>query len=258
MSLRTFTVFQDAALSEAPQPKVARPNAMMTRSSTRNIASSSSATASGEAAIIDKENYHPVTGERAGPSGGENKKRKTILATKAQLAPVTKLKKEKDLHVEPQAKKRKPSTIATAKPKTKKDVKGTGSTKKSTAKRTGSKKVSPLPKVNEEEEGEKDRPTQADIDSRCYELTVKPLADVSEAYNELDVFQDLVTATTTAKNVVADDKVKYRTVKVSYYSSYHRPLPCLLLNSLRSFRPLLLNLRSVTTSNFRRPNPVPT
>jgi len=41
-----------------------------------------------------------------------------------------------------------------------------------------------MPRLNEEEEAHKDRVSQADIDARCYELTVQPLADVSQAYEE--------------------------------------------------------------------------
>lgn len=46
--------------------------------------------------------------------------------------------------------------------------------------------------------------TQADIDSKCYELTVQPLADVSQAYDESCVLDQRS----------ATDKVKFRTVKV--------------------------------------------
>ncbi|KAF4618253.1 hypothetical protein D9613_011626 [Agrocybe pediades] len=216
MSLRTFTVFQDASLSEAPQPKVTRP---ATRSSTRVLGVLSSSTTQGEGVSVDKENYHPVTGERAGPSTGENKKRKTVLVTKVQPAATTgKSKKVKESHSEPEAKKRKASsttTITATKTKTKKDVKVAGAnTKKPSTKRTVSKKVSALPKVNEEEEGDKECLTQAAIDSRCYDLTVKPLADVSDAYSSLDVFQDFAPSAT-ANNVAQDDKVKFRIAKAS-------------------------------------------
>ena len=45
--------------------------------------------------------------------------------------------------------------------------------------------ASPLPKVEElPEESETKEVTQALINERCYELTVSPLADVTEAYVE--------------------------------------------------------------------------
>lgn len=47
--------------------------------------------------------------------------------------------------------------------------------------------------------------SQADIDSRCYELTVKPLADVSQAYEDTLIFQDVNSR---------EDKTKYQPVKV--------------------------------------------
>jgi hypothetical protein len=43
-----------------------------------------------------------------------------------------------------------------------------------------------MPKVDEEGdvlEKERERIRQADVDSRCYELTVLPLADVTQAYD---------------------------------------------------------------------------
>ncbi|KDR80377.1 hypothetical protein GALMADRAFT_136868 [Galerina marginata CBS 339.88] len=207
MSLRTFTVFQDTVSSDAPQPKISRPNAVLTRSSSLGGASSNHATALGDHAALDKENYHPVTGERAGPSNLSSKKRKTtVLATKVQpLSSAPKSKKEKDTSAEPDQKKRKASSAT--KSKSKKEVKGLGP-KKTGTKRAGSRKVSPMPRLNEEEEVEKGRISQADIDSRCYELTVKPLADVSEAYEEASVFDELITATT-------EDKVKFCTAKAS-------------------------------------------
>lgn len=130
----------------------------------------------------DKENYDPATGERAGPAGSTaGKKRKTgVLAIKVQ--PQT------DKGSQPEKKKRKPSpsssNSADTKP-TKKFSKGSANSRK--AKRTGSRKVSPMPKLPEEEAVGK-AVTQQEIDSRCKELTLKPLADVSEAYDNHPVF----------------------------------------------------------------------
>ncbi|KAF8813141.1 hypothetical protein BYT27DRAFT_7085205 [Phlegmacium glaucopus] len=206
MSLRTFTVFQDAVSSDERQPKITRPNAMVTRSSSLKLATSSSnATGSlHDLVALDKENFHPVTGERAGPSNNAgSKKRKTaVLATKVQHSTTTK----KD--AQPDVKKRKASTSTTSKGKAKRDGKTTVTARKGSAKRIISRKVSPMPRVNEEEEAQKDRITQVDIDSRCYELTVKPLADVSQAFEEGVAFEGIPTSPCEAK-------LKFSAVKAS-------------------------------------------
>jgi len=212
MSLRSFTVFQDAVSSDAPQPKISRPNAMITRSSLNVVSPTSATSTTGDLLTLDKENYHPVTGERAGPSGVGAKKRKTtVLAIKVQPEPATNSKKEKDSDREPEQKKRKASS--TSKGKVKKSAKGTGSTKKSASKRAAARKVSPMPKLNEEVEPEKEPITQADIDSRCYELTVKPLADVSQAYEETPLFETPPACTLDT----SEEKVKFRIIKVRLF-----------------------------------------
>ncbi|KAF8718569.1 hypothetical protein AX14_011772 [Amanita brunnescens Koide BX004] len=104
---------------------------------------------------------------------------------------------------------------------TKKESKATAKPRKLiTTKRitTRPRTLSALPKVAEEEtigdelkdgRGEakakkQSQLSQADIDSRCYELTVKPLADVSQAYEETLIFQDVNPR---------EDKSKYQPVK---------------------------------------------
>lgn len=212
MSLRTFTVFQDAPSGDEPQAKVSRPETMVTRSSSLNGASSSLATVD-DLAPVDKENYHPVTGQRAGYiSGGAKKRKENVLAVKA--LPPNKSNKDKDTPAEPEPKKRKATSATKSKPK--KEVKGSG-LRKSGTKRAGSRKVSPMPKLNEEEEATKDDAAQANADSRCYELTVKPLADVSEAYEEPAFFKGL----SAAVDAPADERVKFRTVKVRHTSSFN-------------------------------------
>ena len=107
---------------------------------------------------------------------------------------------------------------------TKKEGKATTKPRKlNTTKRTTTRPrtLSTLPKVAEEEAGDDElkdgggeakakktvqsQLSQADIDSRCYELTVKPLADVSQAYEDALIFQDVNTR---------EDKTKYQPVKV--------------------------------------------
>jgi hypothetical protein len=208
MSLRTFTVFQDAVSSEAPQPTITRPNAMVTRSSSLNLTSSSvNATVSlNDLVALDKENFHPVTGERAGPSNnvGSKKRKTSVLATKVQPPSTTK----KD--AQPELKKRKASTSTSTKGKVKRDGKATVTARKTASKRTLSRKVSPMPRLNEEEEARKDRITQVDIDSRCYELTVQPLADVSQAYEEGAAFEGILTSS-------CEGKLKFSAAKVRFH-----------------------------------------
>ncbi|TEB23335.1 hypothetical protein FA13DRAFT_1417755 [Coprinellus micaceus] len=143
----------------------------------------------------------------------------SVLAPKAHVSTSTSTKKLKTSvsgreATEPEAKKRRTLTASTAASRakaTKKEGSGLGSAKAPTRasssstqgqkiKRTSSsppvrKASSPLPKVDEEDGVVAGTGTsepvaklglenfsQAAIDSRCYELTVSPLADVSEAY----------------------------------------------------------------------------
>ncbi|KAF7316226.1 hypothetical protein MIND_00141200 [Mycena indigotica] len=155
MATRSFTVFCD--FTEEKPTHVAAANVLAVTSP--NIRSSSSTNAA--ASATEKENLHPVTGENCAAPSSPSKKRKTnVLATKVivskkskgELKPATKSKKE--------AGKRK------------------GTTKKS-------RRVPALPKLDEEsnEGNAAQRLLQSDIDSRCYELTVSPLADVTQAYD---------------------------------------------------------------------------
>lgn len=205
MSLRTFTVFQDAVSSEAPHTKITRPNAMVTRSSSLNLSTTSS-NATGSHPTLDKENFHPVTGERAGYSNntGSKKRKTSVLSTKVQPPSATK----KDSQPE---KKHKASTSSTSsKGKVKRHGKALATARKGTSKRTISRKVSPMPRLNEEEEVKKDRITQVNIDARCYELTVQPLADVSQAYEEGAAFEGIPTSSCEAK-------LKFSAANVSFH-----------------------------------------
>ncbi|KAG5650000.1 hypothetical protein H0H81_001118 [Sphagnurus paluster] len=197
MSLRTFTIFQD----EPPvnTPKSTTPAATSPTLSNRSVNINHATTVT----TTEKENVHPLTGERPGPTANNPKKRKTsVLATKVHMPLATKKQKESKESVEsnPDAKKRKSSSsTSTAKAKTavKKDGRTTTVSKKSVKK--PSRKVSSLPKVEEEVE----RINQAEIDSRCYDLTVKPLADLSQAYEQ--------STATEAPSV--EEKAKFASVK---------------------------------------------
>ncbi len=220
MSSRTFTVFQDSPSSKPLRAKVLRPNVLVKRSLTNNVTSSTGPTIITD---LDKENFDPVTGERAGPPNPTNKKRKTsVLATKFQ--PLTEAKHaKKDPSSPPEKKKRKSSSSTTVDLKAgKKYVKSLGSSRKG-IKRTGSKKASLLPKLTEEDEVSRMLLTQEVIDSRCKELTLKPLADVSDAYDELCVLDTLSAAAGDP-----DDRHERRTVKVRSIS-WETLLPCSLI-----------------------------
>ncbi|KAG6840219.1 hypothetical protein C0991_008080 [Blastosporella zonata] len=205
MSLRAFTVFQDTP-TEIAKPKATAASAVTSptlSSKPLNINYATTLT------TAEKENMHPLTGERAGPSTNNTKKRKTsVLATKMHAPLTSKKQKESNESKEstdsnPDLKKRKSSATSTSKAKA--GAKKDGKVLARKVAKKPSRRVSPLPKVDEEAdaERERDRITQADIDSRCYELTVKPLADVSQAYEygaALDIEKDVI---------------KFRSVKVS-------------------------------------------
>ncbi|KAG6873677.1 hypothetical protein C0995_012611 [Termitomyces sp. Mi166 len=201
MSHRTFIVFQDT-----PSADIAKPKASIVRSPTLsskqlNVNCSTTVT------TTEKENVDPLTGERTGPTtSGKKRKTSAVLTTKMH-APLAS-KKQKEL-AEPSdstsdAKKRKSLASSTLKLKTgvKKDGK-TSSSRKVTKK---SRRVSPMPKVDEEAEAERvrERISQANIDSRCYELTVKPLADLSQAYEQGPSPETLT---------IDNDVIKFRSVK---------------------------------------------
>lgn len=133
--------------------------------------------------VANKENFNPLTGERVTYSTG--KKRKTsVLATKA-CTPLEAKELKDCSDSQPETKKRKASSSSTSRVKGRKEGKKSGSKAKKSSRR-----ASPLPRVEEESDAEGDkgkeapRLAQAEIDSKCYDLTVKPLADVSEAYDE--------------------------------------------------------------------------
>ncbi|KIY70483.1 hypothetical protein CYLTODRAFT_419713 [Cylindrobasidium torrendii FP15055 ss-10] len=179
-----FTVFVDADAAPTVTTSSTTTLTPITRSTTLTTPS-----VPGE---MNKENCDPTNGERAVPGAGAGKKRKNSVsvpaATKA-LAPIpvgeVGRKKENDLGAEPESKKRKPlSSGATRKPKAavKKEVK----TRKTSTKRASSRAPSPapLPQVAEEDDGDRREDPQATIDSKCYDLTVSPLADLSPAFKQ--------------------------------------------------------------------------
>ncbi|KDQ58523.1 hypothetical protein JAAARDRAFT_670916 [Jaapia argillacea MUCL 33604] len=198
MSLRSFSVFQDEPTAPLEKP-IPPPKTLPLSPSLTSI---NLATLTALATSVEKENLHPITGRRAStPSETCSKKRKTtVLATKVHVPPSSgkKLKDKDTSSSKPEPKKRRtatssaPPSLAGSPPSSKVKVKATSSRKESKASGSGrrskasSRRVVELPRVEEEVESEKekDRLLQLDIDERCYDLTVLPLADVTPAYDQ--------------------------------------------------------------------------
>jgi len=181
---RSFTVFMDApAPADPPKPRAPL-------SDVSSDTQPSDALSLAHAAA--KENLHPVTG--ASTTAGTKRKTSSVLATKVHNPPSSKKAKE-TAKPKSEIKKRKAVGAGSSPVKAKKASVGDKppATKKKPSTRAASKRkaaVAPLPKLVEEGEAEGEveakagEPmTQADVDSRCYELTVLPLADVTTAFD---------------------------------------------------------------------------
>ncbi|KXN86509.1 hypothetical protein AN958_09981 [Leucoagaricus sp. SymC.cos] len=200
MASRSFTVFQDVPSStEAVKVKPVSSNVMATRSSARFNNTPHVSSPLNDITPTDKENVDPITGERAITTTISQKRKTNALSTKpsAPLAAkkVKSMKGTKD--AQPQLKKRKAAPEAEkAKGTVKKDGKAATSSRKG-SKRVA-RKVSKLPRLEEETNKgqEPESITQTSIDSRCYELTVQPLADVSQAYEAMESAEKVSTSPT--------------------------------------------------------------
>ncbi|OSX61000.1 hypothetical protein POSPLADRAFT_1081701, partial [Postia placenta MAD-698-R-SB12] len=125
----------------------------------------------------DKENINPATGQRASSEPLAKKRKTNVLATKLHVPPPAKKQKESK-------EGRKRARSDTKKVKRSSSFKRTNSSAPSRARRSPS--LPRLPEVAEEVETDK-APlalSQAQVDARCYELTVMPLADLSKAYEQ--------------------------------------------------------------------------
>ncbi len=119
----------------------------------------------------EKENLHPSTGARSGViADPQSKKRKnSVLATK--------------LHIPPTLKKQRDSALDGRKRKTA----STSSSKGSKVTTSGAPELPRVEEVVEPEPCSQSKVTQAEVDSRCYDLTVSPLADVSHAFDQVSL-----------------------------------------------------------------------
>ncbi|KAK0489630.1 hypothetical protein EDD18DRAFT_589846 [Armillaria luteobubalina] len=186
MATRSFTIFQD--VPSLPKPPALKPTTSVLSSTTvTNV--NKVTTLSSLSTEANKENLDPLTGERVNTgSKSSGKKRKSATSFSKALAYIEVVKPKED--PEPQLKKRKSSASSVKKVKGRREGKGPTSTRKAGKKLRA---PSPLPPV-EEEVAENIVPegndaaqtplTQAEIDAKCYELTVKPLADVSQAFEQ--------------------------------------------------------------------------
>ncbi len=189
--------------------------------------------------VADKENHDPLTGCRALSEQVLGKKRKNTLAAKTQ--PVSPSKKPRPL-----GEKTKKLISSSSKPVSDKKTKRSGASKRSTSKRT--RREPSLPRLAEEGE-EVEAFDQIAIDAKCKELTVLPLADISEAYEQAAMSEDLLARV----QKIAEEKVRVVPRRTP-------PLADVVL--LRRFssrktrssgRPLLTSLPRRLTSRLRLP-----
>ena len=120
----------------------------------------------------EKENLHPSTGARSGViADPQTKKRKNgVLATK--------------LHIPPTVKKQRDSALDGRKRKT---TSTSSSSKSSKVTISGAPELPKVEELVEPEPCNRSKVTQAEVDSRCYDLTVSPLADVSHAFDQVSL-----------------------------------------------------------------------
>jgi len=168
MATRTFVVFQDDPSEPLPTIKTdVSPCPPLIEPTVLGLSTIPVTTA-------EKENLHPVTGARSGAAtDSQSKKRKNgILATKLHISSTTRKSRESD------CRKRKSTTSSSSSSKT---LNGS---------RVTSLRALDLSKVEESVEHEQpcqDKVAQAEVDSKCYDLTVSPLADVSHAFDQVSL-----------------------------------------------------------------------
>lgn len=165
MATRTFVVFQDD-LSEplptiksdvSPRPPLIEPTIL-------GLSTIPVTTA-------EKENLHPVTGARSAATDSQSKKRKNgILATKLHISSTTKKSRDSD------CRKRKITTSSSSK-----------TLNSSRVPSSGALDLSKVEELAELEQPCQDKVAQSDVDSKCYDLTVSPLADVSHAFDQVSL-----------------------------------------------------------------------
>jgi len=170
MTSRTFVVFQDDPSVPLPTVKAdASPTLPSPPVEPTILVPSNTPVTTAE-----KENLHPLTGARSGAvTDSQTKKRKNgILATKLHIPPTT--KKPRDLALD--CRKRKTTTLSSSKSSNGGRVAG-----------SGAPDLSKVEEVVETDQPCRYKATQAEVDSKCYDLTVSPLADVSHAFDQVSI-----------------------------------------------------------------------
>lgn len=144
----------------------------------------------------DKENINPATGLRANAEQSGKKRKTGVLAVKSQIPPKKKHKESKEpKETKPLKEKDSKKRAASSATKARSSSSGEKKAKRPLASRknTGpsrNRRSPSLPRVVEEEDTEQALDPQAVVDAKCYELTVSPLADVSQAFEQAPSFED--------------------------------------------------------------------
>ncbi|OCH86810.1 hypothetical protein OBBRIDRAFT_890233 [Obba rivulosa] len=165
----------------------------------------------------DKENINPATGLRPSSEQAAKKRKTSVLATKLHVPPPSKKQKElKEVKEVKETKKKASSSKSVAVPKTR--ASADKKPKRASTRKTGAvgslraRRSPSLPRVVEEAEGAQvrdgDHVAQAHVDSRCYELTVLPLADVSQAYEQAPALDEQLVRGSTESPKQLDDTLK--------------------------------------------------
>jgi hypothetical protein len=170
MAARAFVVFRDEPskpLSAAVKSDVSiSPSSLLVQPTILVVSPGTPLT------TAEKENLHPSTGARSGViADPQSKKRKNgVLATK--------------LHIPPTVKKHRDAALDGRKRKT---ASTSSSSKGSKVTTSGAPELSKVEEAVEPEPCNQSKVTQTEIDSRCYDLTVSPLADVSHAFDQVSL-----------------------------------------------------------------------
>ncbi|EMD35538.1 hypothetical protein CERSUDRAFT_96651 [Gelatoporia subvermispora B] len=169
----------------------------------------------------DKENINPATGVRTNSDQAAKKRKTSVLATKLHVPPPSKKQKElKEVKEVKEVKRKASSSKSVAAPKTRssaeKKPKRVSSRKAGAAGTTRTRRSPSLPRVMEEPETTQPRDgehiAQAHVDSRCYELTVLPLADVSQAYEQAPALHETLARSPTESPELLSDARKEQPV----------------------------------------------
>jgi len=228
MTSRKFTVFIDDVSTVKPQlaPKPASTKAPEEEAGPSSLSAT------------EKENLHPLTGGRLRSSSTTGLKRKSsVLATKLHNPP-----DPKDAKQAP-SKKRKVSSSSDgeterSRPKARRS--------KPTTRRRRSPELASI--AEEKEDRLARRLSQSDVDSHCYDLTLSPLANVSDAF-----VQPSPSASKDSKMAATAKRVRwiFLTIYPGWPSSYGyftgwfrrtrtsrlRPLPCRRSHYCQPFHP---------------------